>query len=308
VWGNSLFGYVEALTGTTKGLKNMTAITFSMKDLIDAGVHFGHKTKRWNPKMAPFIYGVRNDTHIIDLNKTVPLFYNALQAAYETAKNGGRVLFVGTKRQASDAVMEAAKHSGQFYVNHRWLGGMLTNWGTIQNSIRRLQELEDKMHDSGVGLTKKELLTLERQLDKLRLSLGGIRGMNNVPNMVVVIDVVHEDLAIKEANKLRIPVVGIVDTNADIAGINYPIPGNDDATKAIKLYCDLFAGAIRNGIKDGGFALPEEKAARETSRNDAKLKKADEFEGAMEDTEVRKTSKKEAMSEIARIASGESKK
>lgn len=283
----------------------MTAIHFSMKDLIDAGVHFGHKTKRWNPKMAPFIYGVRNDTHIIDLNKTVPLFYNALQAAYEVAKSGGRVLFVGTKRQAADSVAEAARHCGQFYVNHRWLGGMLTNWNTIQNSIRRLQELEEKLHDEQVGLTKKEMLNLQRQMDKLQLSLGGIRAMHTVPSLIVVIDVVHEDLAVKEAAKLRIPVIGVVDTNANIEGINYPIPGNDDATKAIKLYCDLLSQAIRQGMKDGGLALPEEQQQQRANRVSEKAKKQSEFEGAMEEGDVKKTSKKEAMSEVARLATGE---
>ncbi len=284
----------------------MTAITFSMKDLIDAGVHFGHKTKRWNPKMAPFIYGVRNDTHIIDLNKTVPLLYNALQAAYEVAKSGGRVLFVGTKRQASDAVAEAAIHSGQFYVNHRWLGGMLTNWNTIQNSIKRLHELEDKMHDSQSGFTKKEILQMSRQMEKLQMSLGGIRKMHSVPALVIVIDVVMEDLAIKEANKLKLPVIGVVDTNADIAGINYPIPGNDDATKAIKLYCDLLAQAIRQGIKDGGFTLPEDVQDRSGRGRKTEVEKND-FEGVMDDVEVRKTSKRDAMSEIARIATGAKK-
>ena len=266
----------------------MTAIHFSMKDLIDAGVHFGHKTKRWNPKMAPFIYGVRNDTHIIDLNKTVPLFYNALQAAYEVAKTGGKILFVGTKRQAADAVAEAARNSGQFYVNHRWLGGMLTNWNTIKNSIRRLQELEEIANNEGEKFTKKEMLQMQRQMDKLQLSLGGIRKMHNAPAMVVVIDVVNEELAIKEANKLGLPVVGVVDTNANIDGINYPIPGNDDATKAIKLYCDLLSQAIRQGMKDGGFALPEEQRDESTK---IERKKEDEFEGLMQDDDVRKSKK-----------------
>ncbi|TAE82326.1 MAG: 30S ribosomal protein S2, partial [Alphaproteobacteria bacterium] len=198
----------------------MSAISFSMKDLIEAGVHFGHKTKRWNPKMAPFIYGVRNDTHIIDLNKTVPLMYNALQAAYDVAKSGGRVLFVGTKRQAASPVADTARACGQFYVNHRWLGGMLTNWKTIQNSIRRMYDVEDAMANNNEEYTKKELLNMQRDYTKLDLSLGGIRKMGHVPDLVIVIDVVFEDLAVKEANKLGIPVIGIVDTNADIAGIN----------------------------------------------------------------------------------------
>ncbi len=281
----------------------MSTAVFSMKDMIEAGVHFGHKTKRWNPKMAPFIYGVRNDTHIIDLNKTVPLMHNALQAAYNTAKSGGRILFVGTKRQASDVIADAARRSGQFYVHHRWLGGMLTNWNTIQNSIRRLHELEGKLQSEKAVFTKKELLNMERQSAKLELSLGGIRKMGGVPNMLIVIDVVHEDLAIKEAAKLNLPVIGIVDTNADIAGITYPVPGNDDATKAIVLYCDLFAQAIRQGIKDGGHALPEEIEARESRK--VTLTQAAKEAAALEKVEiggVKATTKKESMAAAAKLA------
>jgi small subunit ribosomal protein S2 len=295
---------MEGLTGTT-GVKNtMSAAQFSMKDLIEAGVHFGHKTKRWNPKMAPFIYGVRNDTHIIDLNKTVPLMHNALQAAYNTAKAGGRILFVGTKRQASDVIADAAKRSGHFYVNHRWLGGMLTNWNTIQNSIRRLQELEGKMQSEKAVFTKKELLNMERQAGKLEMSLGGIRKMGGVPNLIIVIDVVTEDLAIKEAVKLNVPVIGIVDTNADVAGITYPVPGNDDATKAVALYCDLFAQAIRQGMKDGGIALPEEVEAREAKK--VTLTAAAKEAAALDKVEiggVKATTKKEAMAATAKLAS-----
>jgi small subunit ribosomal protein S2 len=283
----------------------MSTAVFSMKDMIEAGVHFGHKTKRWNPKMAPFIYGVRNDTHIIDLNKTVPLMHNALQAAYNTAKSGGRILFVGTKRQASDVIADAARRSGQFYVNHRWLGGMLTNWNTIQNSIRRLHELEGKMQSEKAVFTKKELLNMERQSNKLEMSLGGIRKMGGVPNMLIVIDVVNEDLAIKEAGKLNLPVIGIVDTNADIAGITYPVPGNDDATKAIVLYCDLFAQAIRQGMKDGGHALPEEIEARESRK--VNLSTAAKEAAVLEKVEiggVKATTKKEAMAATAKLATG----
>ena len=281
----------------------MSTAVFSMKEMIEAGVHFGHKTKRWNPKMAPFIYGVRNDTHIIDLNKTVPLMHNALQAAYNTAKSGGRILFVGTKRQASDVIADAARRSGQFYVNHRWLGGMLTNWNTIQNSIRRLHELEGKMQSEKAVFTKKELLNMERTSAKLEMSLGGIRKMGGVPNMLIVIDVVHEDLAIKEAGKLNLPVIGIVDTNADIAGITYPVPGNDDATKAIVLYCDLFAQAIRQGIKDGGLSLPEEIEARESRK--VTLSTAAKEAATLEKVEiggVKATTKKEAMAAAAKLA------
>jgi small subunit ribosomal protein S2 len=283
----------------------MSAAVFSMKEMIEAGVHFGHKTKRWNPKMAPFIYGVRNDTHIIDLNKTVPLMHSALQVAYNTAKSGGRILFVGTKRQASDVIASSAKHCGQFYVNHRWLGGMLTNWNTIQNSIRRLQELEGQMQSDKITFTKKELLNMERQSQKLELSLGGIRKMGGVPSLLIVIDVVHEDLAIKEANKLNVPVIGIVDTNADIAGIAHPVPGNDDATKAIDLYCNLFSQAIRQGMKDGGIALPEEMEAREARK--VTLSAAAKEAAAVEKVEiggVKATTKKAAIAEAAKLAAG----
>ncbi len=287
----------------------MSAIEFSMKELIEAGVHFGHKTKRWNPKMAPFIYGVRNDTHIIDLNKTVPLLYGALQAAYETAKAGGRVLFVGTKRQAGDVIADAARNCGQYYVNHRWLGGMLTNWKTIQNSIRRMQELEDTLSQSHeLNLTKKELLNIQRQCDKLQLSLGGIRKMGVVPDLLFIIDVVFEDLAIKEAAKLDIPVAAIVDTNANIDGITYPVPGNDDSTKSIRLYCDLMTQAIRQGLKDGGHPLPEEAAKIEAQRQEEQAAKALEKALAKEEnakSDSKGTTKKQAMAAAAKLVAAE---
>lgn len=226
--------------------------TFSMRELIDAGVHFGHKTKRWNPRMAPFIYGARNDIHIIDLQQTVPMLHAALTAVRSTVAKNGRILFVGTKRQASDEIAEAARRCGQYYVNQRWLGGMLTNWSTIQNSIRQLRKYEEVLSEGdNSGLTKKELLQASRNRDKLERSLGGIREMGGKPDLLFIIDTNREDLAVKEAQKLGIPIVAIVDTNCSVEGIDFPIPGNDDATRAIKLYCQLISDAALSGLKEG---------------------------------------------------------
>jgi len=221
---------------------------FSMRQLLEAGVHFGHQKHRWNPKMAPFIYGVRNNIHILDLAQTVPLLYRALQAVSDAVANGGRVLFVGTKRQAAEPLTAAAKRSAQYYVNARWLGGMLTNWKTISKSIQRLRELETLLVGQGQGLTKKELLTLTREKDKLEKALGGIKDMGGVPNLIFVIDTNKEAIAIQEANRLGIPVAAIVDSNCDPDNIQFPIPGNDDAGRAITLYCDLIARAAIDGI------------------------------------------------------------
>ncbi len=223
---------------------------FSMRELIDAGVHFGHKTKRWNPRMAPFIYGIRNDIHIIDLQQTVPLLHRALTAVRSTVAKNGRILFVGTKRQASDSIAESAQRCGQYYVNNRWLGGMLTNWSTIQNSIRQLRKIEETLSQPEAGFKKKELLQMKRQRDKLERSLGGIRDMGGKPDLLFVIDTNREDIAIKEAKKLGIPIVAIVDTNCTVDGIDYPIPGNDDATRAIKLYCKLISDAALDGLSE----------------------------------------------------------
>jgi small subunit ribosomal protein S2 len=221
-----------------------------MRQLLEAGVHFGHNTRRWNPKMAPFIFGVRNGIHIIDLQQTVPMLYTALNAARSVASEGGRVLFVGTKRAASDIVAESARKCGQYYVNQRWLGGMLTNWKTISQSIKTLKELDDKLTGEALeGLTKKETLQLTRQRDKLEMALGGIKEMGGRPDLVVIIDTNKEDIAIKEAKKLGIPVVGVVDSNSNPTDIDMPIPGNDDAMRAIQLYCDLFAGAVIDGLQ-----------------------------------------------------------
>jgi|RhiMetdeSRZDD1v2_1073273.scaffolds.fasta_scaffold48762_6 small subunit ribosomal protein S2 len=221
---------------------------FSMRQLLEAGVHFGHQTHRWNPKMRSYIYGSRNGIHIIDLAQTVPLLHQALVAIRDAVAAGGRVLFVGTKRQASEAVVEAAKRSAQYYINSRWLGGTLTNWKTISNSIKRLRQLEEILSKEDVGLTKRELLNLTREKEKLENALGGIKDMGGTPDIMFVIDTNKEQLAIKEANRLNIPVVAILDSNSDPEGVVYPIPGNDDAGRAIGLYCELVSRAAIEGI------------------------------------------------------------
>jgi len=221
----------------------------TMRQLLEAGVHFGHQTHRWNPKMAPFIYGSRNNIHIIDLTQTVPLLHQALLTVSDVVAKGGRVLFVGTKRQASEAVADAAKSCAQYYVNHRWLGGTLTNWRTISNSIKRLKSLEELLAGETHGLTKKELLQLTREKDKLERSLGGIKDMGAVPDLMFVIDTNKESIAIAEARKLHMPVVAVVDSNSNPEGISHPIPGNDDAGRAITLYCDLISRAAIDGIE-----------------------------------------------------------
>jgi small subunit ribosomal protein S2 len=222
---------------------------FTMRQLLEAGVHFGHQAHRWNPKMGQFIFGTRNNIHIVDLAQTVPMLSRALQAVSDTAAKGGRILFVGTKRQAQDAIAAAAKQSAQYFVNSRWLGGTLTNWKTISGSISRLRKLDEMLGsgDTG-GYTKKERLTMQRERDKLDRSLGGIKDMGGVPDLLFVIDTNKEDIAIKEAQRLGIPVAAIVDTNCDPKGITYPVPGNDDAARALTLYCDLIARAALDGI------------------------------------------------------------
>lgn len=227
----------------------MTLPTFTMRQLLEAGVHFGHQSRRWNPKMAPYIFGTRNGVHIIDLRETVPHMYRAMEAVRDVVANRGRVLFVGTKRQAQDLVADRAKRCGQYYVNSRWLGGMLTNWQTISKSIRRLREIEALLDDETTGLTKKELLRLTRQRDKLEASLGGIKEMGGLPDVLFVIDTNKEDLAVREATKLGIPVIAIVDSNSDTDDVAFPIPGNDDSVKAIALYLDLMSGAVLEGIQ-----------------------------------------------------------
>ncbi|WP_033922519.1 30S ribosomal protein S2 [Sphingomonas sp. 37zxx] len=225
----------------------MAAPVVSMQQLIESGAHFGHQKHRWNPKMKPYIFGDRNGVHILDLSQTVPLFARALDFVSASVAGGGKVLFVGTKRQAQEPVAEAARRSGQHFVNHRWLGGMLTNWKTISGSIKRLKALEEQLSGDTAGLTKKEVLQLTREKDKLEMSLGGIRDLNGIPDIMFVIDANKEELAIKEANTLGIPVVAILDSNVSPDGIAFPVPGNDDAARAIRLYCEAMAIAATRG-------------------------------------------------------------
>ncbi|MEM6677089.1 MAG: 30S ribosomal protein S2 [Pseudomonadota bacterium] len=234
---------------------------FSLRQLLEAGVHFGHQTHRWNPRMASYIYGDRNGIHIIDLTQTVPLLDAALQAMRDTVAKGGRILFVGTKRAAQQPLADAAVRSAQYFMNHRWLGGTLTNWKTVSNSINRLRDLDEQLDGGATGFTKRERLGLERERNKLTLSLGGIRELGGLPDMLFVIDTNKEALAIAEAQKLGIPVVAILDSNCDPTGVTYPIPGNDDASRAIALYCDLAARSVLDGMAsqmgEAGFDLGE---------------------------------------------------
>ncbi len=223
--------------------------TYTMRQLLEAGVHFGHHTRRWNPKMKPYIFGVRNGIHILDLEQTSPMLGAGIKAVRDTVANGGRVLFVGTKRQAQDIVKTAAEKCGQYYVNHRWLGGMLTNWKTISMSIKRLRDFEHKLETDRAGFTKRELLEIERETEKLSKALGGIKEMGGVPSIIFVIDTNKEALAIQEAKTLGIPVVAVVDSNSNPNDITFPIPGNDDALRAIEFYCDLVARAVLDGLQ-----------------------------------------------------------
>jgi small subunit ribosomal protein S2 len=248
----------------------MASTDVSMQSLLEAGAHFGHQTHRWNPKMKPYIFGERNGVHIIDLSQSVPLFSRALDFVRQATASGGKVLFVGTKRQAQEPIAEAARRSGQHFVNHRWLGGMLTNWKTISNSIKRFKSLEEQLSGETAGLTKKEVLQLTRERDKLELSLGGIRDMGGIPDVIFIVDTNKEELAVKEANVLGIPVVAILDSNSSPQGIAFPVPGNDDASRAVRLYCDAIAdaalagkqgGASRRGEDIGSMAEPPVEAA-----------------------------------------------
>ena len=228
----------------------MSTPTFTMRQLLEAGVHFGHHTRRWNPKMDQYIFGKRNNIHIINLEKTVPMLYEALEVIQSIAKNGGKFLFVGTKRSASDLIAQAAINCGQYYVNHRWLGGMLTNWETVSKSIKKLKTLEERIETGEINsLTKKERLQIERQKEKLDLTLGGIKNMNGIPDALFIIDTNKEAIAVLEANNLKIPVIAICDTNTNPSGVDYPIPGNDDALRAIALYCDLVAASVLKGLE-----------------------------------------------------------
>lgn len=254
---------------------------FTMRQLLEAGVHFGHQSHRWNPKMAEYIFGVRNNIHIIDLAQTVPQLHRALQAVSDVVAKGGRVLFVGTKRQAQDSIADAAKRSAQYFVNSRWLGGTLTNWKTISGSIKRLRHLDEILGSAeGTQYTKKERLTLQRERDKLDRSLGGIKDMGGLPDLIFVIDTNKEDIAIAEAKRLNIPVAAIVDTNCDPKGITYLVPGNDDAGRAITLYCDLVARAVIDGISrsQGASGVDVGAAAKPLQEVLPETKKA-EFQG-----------------------------
>jgi small subunit ribosomal protein S2 len=270
-----------------------------MRQLLEAGVHFGHQTHRWNPKMEPFIFGSRNNIHIIDLTQTVPLLHQALVTVSDVVAKGGRVLFVGTKRQASEAVADAAKSCAQYYVNHRWLGGTLTNWRTISNSIKRLKSLEELLAGETHGLTKKELLQLTREKDKLERSLGGIKDMGALPDLLFVIDTNKESIAIAEARKLHMPIVAVVDSNCDPEGISHPIPGNDDAGRAITLYCDLISRAAIDGIERAQGAVGIDLGAAEQPIAEPEL------EG--EETAERPAAKPDRRKKPAREAKGNGK-
>ncbi len=301
---------------------------FTMRQLLEAGVHFGHHTRRWNPKMREYIFGVRNGVHIIDLQQTAPLLNDALKNIRDIVANGGRVLFVGTKRQARDKIAESAKRSGQYYVNHRWLGGMMTNWNTISKSISRLRALTDILaSDEEKALrTKKELLMLTREYTKLEMSLGGIKDMGGQPDALFILDVSSEDIAVKEANKLGIPVFAVVDTNSDPDGVDHIIPGNDDALRAIDLYCDLVADAVLDGLQaevasskaDPGAAeevhvnLPNSKAPKGAQKAEKKVKDAEPEtltpgEQAKLDAEKKKKPAKKAEKKSADKKSSEKK-
>lgn len=226
----------------------MALPSFTMRQLLEAGVHYGHHTRRWNPKMSPYIFGIRNGVHIIDLQQSVPYLHQAIEAIRNTVASGGRVLFVGTKAQASEKIKESAKRCGQYYINRRWLGGTLTNWKTVNQSIKRMKEMEERLNEAS-GLTKKESLDLERNFNKLDMALGGIREMGGLPDILFVIDTNKEAIAIQEARRLNIPVVAVLDSNSDPEGVTYPIPGNDDALRAIGLYCDLISSAVLDGLQ-----------------------------------------------------------
>ena len=261
---------------------------FSMRSLLEAGAHFGHQTHRWNPKMDRYIFGSRSNIHIIDLSQSIPLMHQALVAVRDVAAKGGRVLFVGTKRQAADPVAEAAKRCAQYYMNNRWLGGTLTNWKTVSGSIARLRELDTLLESGGEGRVKRELLSLQRERDKLEASLGGIKDMGGIPDIMFVIDTNKEAIAILEARKLNIPIIAILDTNSDPDGITYPIPGNDDAARAIQTYCDLIADAVLDGLASGaaasGIDLGASEAPVEPMLREAEAPKA-EAEAAPAGTE-----------------------
>ena len=244
----------------------MNVPKIDIKQLLEAGVHLGHKTLRWNPRMKKYIFGEKNSIHIIDLTQTVDFIKNALVQVHKTIASGGKLLVVSTKKQASEQIKDLAKETGQFYVNYRWLGGMLTNWNTIQNSIKRLKNLENQLSKENVGFTKKEILKFGKEKEKLQRSLGGISEMKKTPDIIFIIDTNIESLAVAEAKKLGIPIIAVLDTNSDPTGINYPIPGNDDARRSINLYCELLKATIKDAekfIKDSDNKTEEKKTSKE---------------------------------------------
>ena len=262
---------------------------YSMSELLEAGVHFGHQKHRWNPKMEPFIFGIRNNIHILDLSQTIPMLHNALSAVRDVTKSGGRILFVGTKRQGQEIIANAANDCAQYYMNHRWYGGTLTNWKTISNTIKRLRTIEELLENDDLsGLTKKELLKLNREKEKLDISIGGIKDMGGLPDLIFVLDTVKEQIAIEEATKLNIPIAAIIDSNSNPDGITFPIPGNDDSTKAISLFCDLISKAALDGIAK---SQSDNKIENESN---TKVTKKKSQKGKGEDIEVKDlTDKKE---------------
>ncbi|MEM1364886.1 MAG: 30S ribosomal protein S2 [Pseudomonadota bacterium] len=277
---------------------------YSIRQLLEAGSHFGHQTHRWNPKMKPFIFGERNGIHILDLAQSVPMLNQALQAVHDTVAKGGRVLFVGTKRQASEIIADAAQRSAQYYVNARWLGGMLTNWKTISNSIARLRKLEELLADDSASYTKKERLNLTRELEKLERALGGIKDMGGTPDLLFVIDTNKEAIAIQEARRLNIPVAAILDSNSNPDGIAYPIPGNDDAARAIALYCDLVAKAALSGIAKQQGAMGVDMGAQEVVQEQTILEPVAETAPVAEEPAVEAAPEAEAAAEEAPAAEG----
>ena len=270
----------------------MNVAEFSMRQLLDAGIHFGHQSHRWNPKMKPYLFGIRNGIHIIDLQQTVPLLHNALVFLYEIANNNGKILFVGTKRQAQNPIQEAAFKNNQFFVTHRWPGGMLTNWKTISQSIKQLDDLDyklDEKNDFVKALTKKERLNLQRKQDKLNLSLGGIRNMNGIPDAIIIFDTNKEKNALEEAKVLKIPIVAIIDSNSNPDGIDFPIPGNDDATRALKTFCELISDTIAMASKNN--------IAKQTSDIGTTDILAEDLDG-LDNTSILNTDKKEEIIEV----------
>ena len=282
---------------------------FSMKQLMEAGVHFGHHTRRWNPQMTPYVYGVKDKIHIINLNKTAPMLHNALVALEAIAAAGGKILFVATKHQAKDIIKDAAERSGQFYVNHRWLGGMMTNWNTVSQSIRRLKKMEmDVENAEKLGLTKKEILNMTREIEKLRGVFGGIMEIHGTPQAIVVIDVPREYNAVLEAKNLDMPIIAICDTNANPELIDYPIPGNDDAARAIQLYCDLFVDAILSGIEKrlGGAVGKKVAADMQIADADAIEEKAiaDATKQKLKAAEAKEVKREKAEAKVAEVIEG----